>query len=918
NGTVTATTSSPSYIRVDGTDLGIKFAPGSGDFIECPDDDMLDMHEDQSFTIEMQVRVDASNNDQDTSNWILCKGFPQTDTHGWGVMYNDQTKKIVVNIAGHTFESTSPLLEGWWYHVAIRHIANTGEYDLYINHEKEATLSGYYNGSVTSYPLYIGQGYGWMAPRDFVGAINELRITQTAINPVHFLSWPAPCTSLINKIPVITSLQNTLESQGKLDVYGRMRQTLINKFMTYLAGDYTGQPELAAYGMRDLESIVDSEIARLTVILDNQALPVDSPRRVASQKPVPTNGHLSQQVVWADSTIENDRPVFLFGFHGAGTLSDWSFGLLSSLGCNLSSVELGLHNSMPLQSMWNANDPAASTLDYGFLSYWKTFASDANAHGILTDFMIGPHYIQEWFINNNPQYYVDMGGFLNYAINQPQVHTLVNWTTRLMVDTIKDAPGYWSSCLVNEPEFGKWIGDPDTSDMWLAYLQDKYVTVSILNNTWGTSYASFDQVSEYWTVPAMPFPDDPKLYDWMKFNDERITSWVSDLNDSVYATDSSILTHAKQCDRFLAQSHLLLGSDIDQMCRFTNGLAGHDLATWPKPITGSDLAIEPVWVMMFDSILHQVSGKPIYNSENHLLRDCATNDILPGHVRAAVWLSALSGLDASTAWSWNREPNNPDSLFIGLWQYRPGATEEYLRTGMDLMRVMPSIVALCQTQAKVAVLYSRTSVLRDPNYASVLGNTYQILLESGVNVQAITEQMIENGEVTSKLPDLSLLIIPGATHLSDDVYSGVVSLSQSGVDLVGVGSLVAGKNAYTLPRSNPFSESDVSYTNLAFGDLNTLRWQLIAMLETVGGPQYCLIDTNTSTAASGVIYRTVQLSANEFCATAVNLNRTPVTVRFEKAGTIKTFTDKLNLLPNDATQEITLEPLEVIFGCVEP
>ncbi len=912
-GTANLSNNGPLYSSDSSNDLHIQFTDDDDDYITIPQSDIITLDYGEDFTLEYYIRVDNENYASSPLNWIMHKGTADSSNKGWGFYWNYYTGQLTFALANRQITSNIDISDGYWYHVAVTHTANSDTYDLYIDKQWQGAISDYNDNTDHANDLVIGQGPGWQSERDFIGDIDNLKISSIALTSDMFLNIPKKDITLARKCRFLNDLNTRASLYGKQDTYAIMRNSLTQKFQTLISRMISdGKTELAAFATRYLDKIIDDEILRLEAITRDEIACTNSPRRVATEMPQMIGSHLEQKVQWANGTIET-RPVFLYGFCGEqqDIQPDLSF-ISEALGANLIHLFTGPRYTMPDESMWNAEAPLESSLDSGVISYYMSTINEAYNTGIITDLNICPHWIQSWFIDKYPDYYALLGGFINYEFNHPEVQKIVGYTSQLTIQALTEQPGIWSCCLINEPAFMFWDDDA-TPDMWVDYLKNTYGTISAMNSAWLTSYSNWNSVKMYKHQPSIPFPDDPELYDWMKFNDYRVNNWLDWLQGHVKAADNSIYTHTKQIIRYYTQEHVLQGSDIDLMPRTTD-IAGQDgsIAPWDT-VNTEDISLFGSAACATLPVVTQktITAKPVINSENHILRDNNNEDVAAGHARAALWLQALAGLDASAAWLWG---NNTDSSFqTGMWLDRPLAMEEYSRTGMDLMRLMPELVQIREKNKKVVLLYSKTSALRNPDYDTILFNTYDVLKELGFSLAVITEQVLANNEYNI-IKNIETMILPGCTHIPDNTFNSLISFANSNsIKLIGIGSNIGYYNQFCQTRSTIFNNND--YYNLANTDLIALQNSLYQTMLSIGsGPDIVLLDSASNEITFDIHHANRKVDSRHL-VTLINTSDSQKSFFIQdNEGKRKVFVDTLNIYPKETSTLLKLEPLEVAFG----
>ena len=718
---------------------------------------------------------------------------------------------------------------------------------------------------------------------------------------------PIDTAALSSKLRTLQSVEDKLRTSGKYDSYAEMRLRLARRFLDYLRHDITRHREpLTEYAARDLNALMDQELERVQAILAGKQSPVVSPRRIQSDAPIIVDSHLEQKVVWPDGTVVR-RPIFLFGFgHFGGVQRDIDF--LASLGCNFCQVELGPHHVWKAEGVWNQE----------VVDRYRAFIRQADSAGVLVDLLLSPHYFPKWQYKKHPDWLAHSGGFNKFSLDRPGLRDFLKTTFQREIRELSIPGNPKSVCLMNEPVFFNAWGDPDTRPLWEKYLKHKYETLDNLNDCWETDYAGWKNVPDYKSTPPCPLKPDPGLYDWMTFNDRRFAGFNHWLSNCVHQSGTGALTHVKATCREFTQYNVMQGVDVDLLAQAAD-MAGND---WGCILSEeADLTQNLPFALGF-SIMHLACGHPLVNSENHLIRG-GTSDVRPNAVRAPFWLQAVCGLDASAAWSWEKWDKPEGDWTLGMWLYRPRATEEYVRTGMDLMRLMPDVLALRNAPCRIAVLHSRTTALRYPKYAKYIKRTFSVLMQMGLPVGVVTERMIADRDIAKKLPDLKVLVLPGSVYLPDNVYTNLKILAANtgrDVRLIGVGRNIAKYNEFALPRDVDFlNDTSILYRNLPFKNEAELWAGLNTALASFGvRREFTLIDNTTGQPVHGVFYR-IARSGSPRLATVVNMTYAPITCHWQDGNkNTRAFRDDLALVHNQASEHVVLSPLQVLCGDIQP
>ncbi len=152
--------------------------------------DSFQWYGEESKTMEFFISRAGDGWDSSSTEYIFSKSF--LSWGGWDITFDKNTKNIKFSIRDQSISSTTTFEDDEWHHVAVVRDADANTYTLFVDYIAEASIE-YSSGSVKSEPLAIGAGYGWTNQRGFIGAIDDLRISDEALVPSEFLV-PEPGT----------------------------------------------------------------------------------------------------------------------------------------------------------------------------------------------------------------------------------------------------------------------------------------------------------------------------------------------------------------------------------------------------------------------------------------------------------------------------------------------------------------------------------------------------------------------------------------------------------------------------------------------------------------------------------------------------------------------------------------------------
>ena len=474
--------------------------------------------------------------------------------------------------------------------------------------------------------------------------------------------------------------------------------------------------------------------------------------------------------LWGTCTLggrEETRPVFLTGYgHFSRVVED--LPLLSKMGINVIQIEIG-PSSIVFEDRVNSDAIRQRILP----------ALDrARDNGARVCLLISPHYFPDWAYKKWPELAVERGGFLKVATDAPQVRDIYRQQLEALIPLIKDHPALQSICLSNEPVSFHSEQDPFRKPLWRAYIEHKHGTVAALNAAYGTQYASFDDVPH----PKMEFGENPAaLYDGVRFNQECFSGWHAWMVDTIHAMAPSLPCHAKVMLLPTDRGTVLWGTDPWEFAQLSQ-MNGND-CPFMQSAENSRWASDATGQNMYYDLQRSMKRVPIFNTENHIIRDREEGHITGEHIYTTIWQGAVHGQGASTTWVWECS-YDPKSDFEGSILHRPCCAAAMNRCALDLMRCAKEVAALQNEQPRVAILYSNASMVWDPNCVPMRARVYTALNFCGVPIGFITDEQVAAG----LLDQYKCLVVAGAEHASRAAVEGIRKFAEGGGTVLAYGS----------------------------------------------------------------------------------------------------------------------------------
>ena len=419
------------------------------------------------------------------------------------------------------------------------------------------------------------------------------------------------------------------------------------------------------------------------------------------------------------------------------------------------------------------------SLVYPEVENLKVHLNNAENNNVAVSLLLSPHYLENIAAENDiPLTSDDQATFIRFDINNAKVKEILEAHIRGVLSNIKDYTCIDSICISNEPWFDtRWFDD--YTDDFKAYAIEKHGSEANAKKAYGLSSIQSIKMPE--TNFFGNYTINSRAYDWMEFNDKVFTDWHKWMEGIVreYFPDTAV--HSKVMENVITSGEtkerveLARGTDYEMFGEFSDY----------SGIDGSNYSDDDYYEMMFHyDYLESAIGKPVYNSETHIIKDYNGNaseldDFSAETTNIALtkmWQGAIHGRDISTVWAWQRHyaDDQNNSAFYGGLLYRPDLVEGLGQMNLDFARLSDEIAELQANSNKVALLYSKPSRLYNSAHITNVLSVYKELINNGYDVGVVTEKSID------KLSSYDTLIIPNATHTTNAALTAIENYIANG------------------------------------------------------------------------------------------------------------------------------------------
>ena len=350
-----------------------------------------------------------------------------------------------------------------------------------------------------------------------------------------------------------------------------------------------------------------------------------------------------------------------------------------------------------------------------------------------------------------------------FTPTHPKTNELVELYLRNYVDMIKDVECIDSFCISNEPQLDASAhGEYFLAD-WQNYLKERYNNdIAYLNKCYKTEYSDFEEIGFYNPQDKRP----AMYYDQKKFNDKVLGNWHRWMAAIVKEYIPDAVMHSKIMGYTFDRTHLYNGTGYEEYTDFydANGSDYWDYI---------DDNIGPVAKQMWYDYMTSLKDAPVYNSEDHVIRD-SNQTFIPEqatHVGQDIYQNAVHGRARTQIWLWQRDTA---SHVWGSLLYRPDVIWEISKSALDINRNAYELTALQNQDREVGIIYSDASILNDEFSMPALYEAYASALYNGQRVMFVTETQPE------KMMGRKLVIVPKQRYVNEATINYLKAYIENG------------------------------------------------------------------------------------------------------------------------------------------
>jgi beta-galactosidase len=675
----------------------------------------------------------------------------------------------------------------------------------------------------------------------------------------------------------------------------------INKsYFEMVSGNYMANAQLYAQELPELIRtnivlILDEAIERLNLLLDG----------VITRRPVP-------EIDWDEVSLNGD--VIQIGSHPV-FISDYTWKpqipLLTEFYGDMDGFNL--RPGMVQNAQGNVSPAIISELESKL---------DENIGYVFFNNGNVPQWAEDLY---GPGFKMREHTYIQYDIDNPGARELwghlLEATVPLMAGKKYSELGYM---LVNEPHFyttkDVWATGPVsdyTIEKFKIWLSQKHGSISDLNQLWGSSFSDFNQVTIEIPINAN-LQGTPKWYDWVTFNNYRVTEWYKWKKSEVQKHDPEGKIHLKIMPNLWTENSRNHGIDFEALTEISE-ISGNDAGAENSYLWGGPKPWEDHYswdwrevCMSYDFMKSVNPGNIIYNTETHFLSKVAFRDrnLDPDYVRAVFWTAHVHGLNANLIWVWGRNTNGSvqnrvGKGYAGSLIQQPRVVNEIQATQMDLNSFAEEITAFQRQKKPIRIFYSETSATNKPEHMDDVFEIYESLFFDGIPIGFASRNILNNQDHAS----WEVVLVHKTQFVTQDELDALQAYLDNGGTVI-IDNVSLGKNEYGSPLNSLVAGEG---TLIQVNSLNDMRDEALGLITPTGYmPEIEIIETNTG-GHKGCNWRAVKNDEGNTVLSVINNGKTDASleIRLKNALIGTSCIDLLTGVP--VTNKPILKPYEVYF-----
>lgn len=477
--------------------------------------------------------------------------------------------------------------------------------------------------------------------------------------------------------------------------------------------------------------------------------------------------------------------------------------------------------------------------------------------------------------------------FTAYDIDNPGAREMQNLLLKSTLPQMSGKKYASLFMLSNEPHWYTMADTWDTGSVskytynkFKVWLQEKHHSIEKLNSLWNTNFTDFNSV--VLDIPlSQKHKGTPIWYDWVTFNQYRVTNWFSFLNGTVKKYAPNTKTHIKVMTHLWSENKKDHGIDLEAITEITD-VIGNDAQSYYSLMWGDTSSWDRYYSfhwnelsMSYDFLKSVSPNKINYNSEGHFLSTVHFRDLemKPQYARMSYWLAVLQGMDMVKTWFWLRNIDGSLQKFgdsdgyAGSNMQQPRIMYEVTSTMMDINAHAETIDSLQNLPSPLRIFYSKTSAINKENHMDDIRELYENIYFEGIPIGFVTEKIIKKQNNT----DWETVLITSTPNVTESEFIQLQKyIDRGGTILMDRGSLKF--NEYGIPFNKSLQSSSYGKVIVVNEKEQLAKWGLNTINKKGLLPKITLQESN-KTGAKGCVWRSYTKPNEKNIITIVNIGK---------------------------------------------
>ncbi len=557
------------------------------------------------------------------------------------------------------------------------------------------------------------------------------------------------------------------------------------------------------------------------------------------------------------------------------------------------------------------------------LKSWVKNALEKAKDNNFGDPFIGQN-LPQFIIDDYPEILDGKTQHTRFNIDHPEVRPIFE---ALFKEVVPELAGKQASAigygLTNEPHWntsGTWaivdISD-NTKKKFSSWLRDKHGSLRTMNERWKTNFTSFDKAAFSIRTPIpKSIRGTAKWYDFMRFNQWRVTQWFDFLHSEIKKHDPNAKTHIKLIPAQWSGNARDNGLNFEELTEMTE-LIGNDASTsdghsYKRVPWMEDYDMDWIGMAMSYDFFNSIKPNAVnYNSEGHMITNSAYTDLFqePSYVYACHWLATIQGMDINKNWAWHRlkdGASDPNWTSTGQVGQLPKTLATVHSMIIDLNANSEEMSLIQEMPAPLRLFYSETSAINKADHMTQTQELYESLFFEGHRMGFATEKIIDRN-----LQKWKVLIISNTEYVKESELEALQAyLDRGGIILIDTKSLMM--DEYGELHTLKLSSSNGQLITVAD---EQIKDEALRILKEEGEKLIVEVteDNKKRTGFKGVVHRSIKTADGRNIITLVNLGNEDATITLSLDGSTSSL-PIMNMINGVAKENnFTMQPEDVLL-----